>query len=622
LRADKEVSVCLAWLVTGLLAVGCARDDAGPPETPVSRQAGPAGDGVRGNVTISGDDRIAEALTWRVPEAGVEEKTLPQARLRADAALRAGNLHEDETAAIPLYLGILRLAPDDAGARAGIARAAATLVAEGDAALAAADDDAEALRTALRIAAVLRRVQADDPRVQTYLARVDAAERAWQLNREAERDLRAGQYGAQGGGALGKLREVLRLRPGQARALQGIAAVESGLIRRAEEAGAAGDFSAAERWLALAAGVRPGSTTIDDARLRLASMRSARIARLRDEGLLALPQVNGIPVARRKLDELLRIAAPGDAAATELRNRIDLATHYGLFRPGQVFTDAFKDGSRGPKLVVVPHGGFRMGAGEGEADAEDHERPARYVRFGRGFAMSVHEVTVGEFRRYLQSSRAKTRAGRRGYSMAYDERSGNFIRRSGVGPHSDYLGAPADDDMPVLHVSARDADAYAQWLTRQTGRHYRLPSEAEFEYALRAARQGRFPWGNGAPPAHAGNLTGSRDRSPGGRTWNNAFAGHGDGYWGPAPVGRFVPNAYGLHDLAGNVSEWVADCWHDSYRRAPEDGSAWVNPGCRTRVVRGGSWASSPAQSRSAWRAPVPIDTTNARIGFRVVREL
>lgn len=609
-------------LLAGLLGGGCARDEADQAVSPAVSGAGREDDAVRGNVTISGDDRIAEALTWRVPEAGVDAATLPQARQRAEAALRAGHLYEDTGAAIPLYLGILRLAPDDAEARAGLVRAVTRLLAQGDAALAAADDDAEALRTALRITAVLRRVQADDPQVQAYLARVDAAERAWELNREAERDLRAGQYGAQGGGALAKLREVLRLRPGQARALQGIAAVESGLIRRAEEAGAAGDFSAAERWLALAGGVRPGSGTIDDARQRLRAMRAARIARLRDEGLQALPQVNGIPVARRKLDELLRIAAPGDAAATELRNRIDLATHYGLFRPGQVFTDAFKDGSRGPKMAVVPHGGFRMGAGEGEADAEAHEHPARYVRFGRGFAMSVHEVTVGEFRRYLQSSGAKTRAGRRGYSMAYDERSGNFIRRSGVGPHSDYLGAPAAADLPVLHVSARDADGYAQWLTRQTGRHYRLPSEAEFEYALRAGRQARFPWGNGAPPAGAGNLTGSRDRSPGGRNWNNAFAGHGDGYWGPAPVGRFAPNAYGLHDLAGNVSEWVADCWHDGYRRAPEDGSAWVNPGCRTRVVRGGSWASSPVQSRSAWRAPVPIDTTNARIGFRVVREL
>jgi formylglycine-generating enzyme required for sulfatase activity len=74
--------------------------------------------------------------------------------------------------------------------------------------------------------------------------------------------------------------------------------------------------------------------------------------------------------------------------------------------------------------------------------------------------------------------------------------------------------------------------------------------------------------------------------------------------------------------MAGNVSEWVADCWHDNYRRAPRDGHAWVNPGCRSRVVRGGAWASSPAQTRSAWRLSVDANTTNARVGFRVVREI
>lgn len=176
--------------------------------------------------------------------------------------------------------------------------------------------------------------------------------------------------------------------------------------------------------------------------------------------------------------------------------------------------------------------------------------------------------------------------------------------------------------MPVLHVSARDAEAYAAWLSAQTGAGYRLPSEAEFEYALRAGSETRYAWGDGAPPPGAGNFTGARDTSPSGRDWRNAFSGYGDGHWGPARAGTFSPNGYGLHDLAGNVSEWVADCWHDGYRRAPVDGAAWVNPGCRTRVIRGGSWASSPAQTRSAWRLSADADTTNARLGFRVVRTL
>jgi formylglycine-generating enzyme required for sulfatase activity len=272
--------------------------------------------------------------------------------------------------------------------------------------------------------------------------------------------------------------------------------------------------------------------------------------------------------------------------------------------------------------VVVPHGAFRMGAAAAEEGSSDAEKPAHYVRFDRGFAMSRTEVTVGEFRRFVEATGYRSRAVRRGHSTVYDERGGNFVRRSGVDWRSDYTGKPAREDMPVLHVSARDAEAYVEWLAQQSGQRYRLPSEAEFEYALRAGSDGAFPWSTRVPPRSAGNVTGSGDASPGGRRWRNAFTGYSDGWWGPAPVASFAPNAFGLHDLAGNVSEWVADCWHAGYRRAPANGEPWINPGCRTRVMRGGSWASAPAQIRSAWRLSVDGDTTNARLGFRVVRDL
>jgi formylglycine-generating enzyme required for sulfatase activity len=305
-----------------------------------------------------------------------------------------------------------------------------------------------------------------------------------------------------------------------------------------------------------------------------------------------------------------------------LRERIDQVAHYGLFRPGQVFTDALRSGARGPQLVVVPHGAFRMGAAAEEEGSSDAEKPAHYVRFDRGFAMSRTEVTVADFRRFVEATGYRSRAARRGHSTVYDERGGNFVRRSGVDWRSDYTGKPARADMPVLHVSARDAEAYVEWLAQQSGQRYRLPSEAEFEYALRAGSDGAFAWSTQVPPRSAGNVTGAGDVSPGGRRWRNAFAGYGDGWWGPAPVASFAPNAFGLHDLAGNVSEWVADCWHAGYRRAPANGEPWVNPGCRTRVMHGGSWASAPAQIRSAWRLSVDGDTTNARLGFRVVRDL
>ena len=117
-------------------------------------------------------------------------------------------------------------------------------------------------------------------------------------------------------------------------------------------------------------------------------------------------------------------------------------------------------------------------------------------------------------------------------------------------------------------------------------------------------------------------MTGDRDRSPGKRSWGRAFADYGDGHWGPGPVKEYPPNPFGLFDLDGNLSEWVDDCWHDNYVRAPRDSSAWINPGCERRVIRGGSWGSAPDQVRSAYRLGVRADSRSARVGFRVARDL
>ncbi len=607
-------------MLIALLSAGCGGSDDAADSAPADAAEGRV---ASGSVTISGDDSEAGSLTWSRPEVEeLDEEGAEQAQEQAGEALDEGRLYDDGESAIPLYLALLDRDADDAGAREGLEQARRRLLAVGDEALAEAGHDFVALREARRVAAVARAVWPGDEEVGDYLQRVDLADQLWELNRQAEEQIAADRLGESGGGALEPLRQALELSPGQPRAMQNLAAVESALIRRAEDAADADDFETAGQWLDHAAQVRPESATVPDARERIARQREGRIARLRDQGVAALRQFDGIARARAILGDLLRIAEPGDPAAAELRERIDLAVHYGLFRPGQVFTDALETGGRGPRMVVVPHGAFTMGAPEDEDGSSDQERPQRNIRFDRGFAMSMTEVTVGEFRRFVNATSHRTRAERRGFSMAWDERSGNFVRRSGVDWRSDHAGAPADDRMPVLHVSAEDAQAYVEWLSAQTGRRYRLPSEAEFEYALRAGSSSPFPWGEGSPPEGSGNFTGARDRSPGGRSWSNAFDGYGDGHWGPAQVGSFTPNAWGLHDLAGNVSEWVADCWHENYRRAPRDASAWVNPGCRMFVIRGGAWASSPDQTRSAWRAPAARDTTNARIGFRVVREL
>lgn len=605
------LAACIAAMA---LAAACSRDESSPK--------GDAAAAHTPIVTISADQAVSPVPPWRVPAVQVTDENVAELKEKAAQALSRGRLFGSADDAIPLYYALRRFDPEDAAANAGFDRSLKRLVANGDDALKQLDRDPLSLRRAHEIAAVARAVAPGNVDIVDFLARLDRADEAQEANRLGEEALNAGRLGVAGepDQALTHFREALELRPGDMRANQGIAAVESALIRRAEQASDRDDYVGAARELDIAAKVRPPAPSVEDARARLAMQRIVRINALRDAGLSALTRQGGIDEARRHLVVMLRIAPAGDPATRELRERIDLATHYGLFRPGQVFTDAMQGAVRGPQMVVVPHGAFRMGSEENEG--QESERPARNIRFDRGFAMSRTEITVGEFRRFMRATKHRARASRRGYSTAYDERSGNLVRRGNVDWQSDYTGRPASDDMPVIHVSAKDAMAYAEWLSAQTGQRYRLPSEAEFEYALRAGNRGRFPWGDGAPPPRAGNFTGALDGSPSGRRWRNAFPGYGDGNWGPAPVATYRANAWGLHDMAGNVSEWVADCWHDTFRRAPRGGEAWINPGCRSRVVRGASWASAPEELRSAWRQGSDANNTTARIGFRVVRDI
>ena len=557
---------------------------------------------------------------WVPPVAELQLDEVRDALRRATVAVAEGRLYRDAGDAIPLYLSVLAVQPDNRDATRGLKRAKAQLLVSVRSLLEQPDEQRKALAEAAEQMAVVMYLAPEGKVEQELQQRVQVARRLLALNRAGEDALRKGRFD-EADGAAAAFAEVLALDPGNSRARQGVAAMESGLLRSAEEAAAQADFDSALRLLARAAQVREDAATVADARLRIEAMRSAQLLALRDGGLRDLTSPRGLKDAREKLGQALRIARPGDEAVAVLRQRIELVAHYGSFRPGQVFTDALQGGARGPQMVVVPHGGFQMGAGYGEPGARDAEGPQHYVRFDRGFAMTITEVTVAEFGRFVAAANARPRATRRGHSIVYDERSGNFIRRSGVDWRSGYNGAKAAPDSPVMHVSVRDAEAYAQWLSEQTGRYYRLPSEAEFEYALRAGTTGRYPWGHaGVPPEGSGNFTGSKDVSPSGRRWKNAFVGYGDDYWGTAPVGRFHANAWGLHDMAGNLSEWVADCWHASYRRAPPDGAAWYNPGCRQRVVRGGNWANAPEQTRAAWRLSQDSDVTSARIGFRLVR--
>ena len=294
-----------------------------------------------------------------------------------------------------------------------------------------------------------------------------------------------------------------------------------------------------------------------------------------------------------------------DSEVNRLRRRMEEARVYGGLKPGQVIRDHFVSGGGwSPESVIVEAGSFQMGSIAFEEGRQDNEGPQHRVTFRRGFAIGQSEVTVAQFRAFVDMAGYRTDAEKYGYSMVYDHYSGRLARRDDIDWEHDYEGRPARAEFPVVHVSFNDALAYANWLARNTGKPYRLPTEAEFEFALRAGRLTRFWWGDGSPTRTVENLTGQHDVSKSRRKWEIYFEGYGDRHWGPAPAMSFEPNPFGLYDMGGNVAEWVMDCWHDSYIRAPDDGSAWINPGCKLRVVRGGYWASSPDHSRSAFRVP------------------
>lgn len=608
-----------------LLLVGCKPAanphavTAQPRQLPTSPPARPAQSAQpQGQVRVQGDDALAVVLSWSLPEVAISHPAA--ARSAARRALAKGDLFETAQSAIPLLLALQKLQPGNLQDAKLLEKSRTALLSQAWSAL-AEDEDLASLRYAQRQATVLRSLWPEYPHVQEYLAAVDQVGQAFDLTLAGEAKLRAGELDS-AGGALEKFRKALVLWPRLLRAQRGLGSVEDVLVAKAQMLAAAGDYDAAYGLLARAGQVRGSPLLAQVVGARIEAARNERLRRMRDAGLIALGTGSGLQFAREQLADMLRIAKPGDAASVELRQRIDMVSRYDVFQPRQVFTDEMPDASRGPSMVVVPFGEFLMGSANGEIDANADEQPQHRVSFERGFAMGRYEITVGQFRRFVEATGYVARATQRGHSMAYDVRSGNFVRGSGIDWRSGYDGQPAVDAMPVVHVTARDAEAYAAWLSQQTGAHYRLPSEAEFEYALRAGGRGRYPWGNALPPAGVENLAGGKDVSPRGRHWNNAFAGYADGWWGPAPVGSFTANRFGLYDMGGNVSEWVVDCWHKGYRRAPARGEAWVNPGCRNRMYRGGAWSSAPVQARSAWRVSGGVDITNARVGFRLVRQL
>ena len=416
---------------------------------------------------------------------------------------------------------------------------------------------------------------------------------------------------------LARLRELAPASPAADAASERLA---GSLRARFDELLSADQLTAAADWVDAVEGALDVGLDLPGWRQDLRLATRERIDLLEQEAGRAI-RARDLAAARAALEQMAAVGA-SDEVTGPLQSDLQRLQRYGDYAPGQRFRDALAEGGRGPVMIVVPSGSARLGSPPGEAGRFSDEGPVFTVDIERGFALSETEITVGQFRAFVSATGYRTDAERAGSSNVFDRRSSAIIGQRFVDWQQDYLGNRAGDDLPVIHVSYNDARAYTEWLARATDEAYRLPSEAEFEYALRAGTRTRFWWGDGAPDDETENLAGERDRLGRGTRWSDAFDNYRDGFWGPAPVGTFRANPFGLFDLGGNVLEWTADCWVSGYDDPPVDGSARTRDECTQQVLRGGAWSNGPASSRSAYRLSGSMDFSDARVGFRVARDL
>ncbi|MEA5674806.1 formylglycine-generating enzyme family protein [Pseudomonas sp. MH2] len=258
-------------------------------------------------------------------------------------------------------------------------------------------------------------------------------------------------------------------------------------------------------------------------------------------------------------------------------------------KPGTVFRDCARTC---PEMVVLPAGTFTMGTPPDEMGRQDDEGPQHPVTFAKPFAISRFQITAGEWADYQKATGIVIADG--------DDRPGRRCTNSKP-------SYPQGPRQPAVCMSYDDIEHYVAWLSKKTGKHYAMVSEAQREYAARGGSTGMFPF---EPDA---NLEISK---------NANVYGPKDGYSFSSPVGSFPANAFGVYDMHGNVYEWVADCYHDSYVGAPADGSARTEASCTQISIRGNDWGEAPIFSRSGNRNTTVRDDRGDWLGFRVVREL
>ncbi|PNU18643.1 hypothetical protein C2E25_16610 [Geothermobacter hydrogeniphilus] len=397
--------------------------------------------------------------------------------------------------------------------------------------------------------------------------------------------------------AVAAYRHILELETDNQRARAGVEKVTTLFVEAAKTAIATEDLTRGKEMVASLRTLSPGSPELESlsralrdkqedierrrqaearARERQAREEAARLQAAREEKLEKLLTAGQEALAKKQKSAAL--AAFG--AALKLFPNNDAARQgeqraRRLIVPGEPFSDLLSNGAAGPQMVLVPAGEFVMGDKRG--DGRSNERPAHHVRLDHPFALSRYEITFNEFDRYCMAT---------GRSRPTDYGWGRGRR-------------------PVLNVSWDDARSYAAWLSRETGKTYRLPSEAEWEYAARGKTETSYWWGD-SPQAGMANCSDCGSR------WDNRTT---------APVGSFAANPFGLHDMLGNVWEWCADSYHSAYVGAPTDGRPWLGSGNR-HVLRGGSWDYSSRAARITARPLFRDSDRYTSVGIRLLREI
>jgi formylglycine-generating enzyme required for sulfatase activity/DNA-binding winged helix-turn-helix (wHTH) protein len=295
---------------------------------------------------------------------------------------------------------------------------------------------------------------------------------------------------------------------------------------------------------------------------------------------------------------------------------VSLATHA---PPVPQARPTFEDCVGCPEMVALPAGEFMMGSPAdepGHRDAEGLFR--RHVVVPKPIAVGKFEVTIGQFAAFVAET--GTSAGNLCRAIVGD--NGNPSNSFIMGPPEASFRRPGfavTESHPVVCINWHDAQQYVAWLRRRTGKPYRLPTEAEWEYAARAGTQTMYSFGDDANPLCAHARFADVDNTP--FPWRS---GCGRDTAGPIPVGQLKPNPWGFFDMHGNAWEWVEDCWTPDTSKIPPDGSAFSTPSgsCMAHVIRGGSWANGPPTLRSAFRRGMNAEFRQNHFGFRIALSL